>query len=219
MREIRDPTTRRSRGRKHFPFAMTVTMTVSFLFMLNLSKQNTHREGGGARGGGERETNELCHHWQTTWAISVEVAATVPVPLPSPSCSHYRSLRLLNCCHLSIAIHQFIKRLHSQFNDRPGLRTDAPQAAQTMLRARLEPSTRPTPSSRPNPCSIPGTESTETTLSSECSQRFLQIIIIILLYRHEVVCIYQKRRVQVESFGWGEYEEYGARLMPVKCIA
>lgn len=160
MREIRDPTTRRSRGRKHFPFAMTVTMTVSFLFMLNLSKQNTHRAGGGRRTRrGGRETNELCHHWQTTWAISVEVAATVPVPLPSPSCSHYRSLRLLNCCHLSIAIHQFIKRLHSQFNDRPGLRTDAPQAAQTMLRARSEPSPRPTPSSRPNPCSIPGTES------------------------------------------------------------
>lgn len=91
----------------------------------------------------------------------------------------------LNCCHLSIAIHQFIKRLHSQFNDRPPARTDPGLA----------------PKSNPNPTQSSPAQLglSQQTLSSECSQRFLQIIIIILLYRHEVVCIYQKRRVQVAT--------------------
>lgn len=136
-----------------------------------------------------------------------------PFPSPSPPWSHYRSLRLLNCCHLSIAIHQFIKRLHSQFNDRPDSgqtqaeRDTAPEAAQTTLRT--QPQTH-THNPALDPTHAPSqAQSQQTALSSECSQRFLQIIIIILLYRHEVVCIYQKRRVQVESFGRGSIGSTG----------
>lgn len=140
-------------------------------------------------------------------------AAPSPSPFPAPPWSHYRSLRLLNCCHLSIAIHQFIKRLHSQFNDRPDSgQTQAERETQPQRqhRPRSEPAQTHTHNPALDPTHAPSqAQSQQTALSSECSQRFLQIIIIILLYRHEVVCIYQKRRVQVESFGRGSMGRTG----------
>lgn len=173
-------------------------MTVSFLFMLNLSKQNTQRDGEGKKDWSDWWTNELCHHWQLleqslSWSRNHSWSSS-----SSPFLGHIIDLCFvcrccaLNCCHLSIAIHQFIKRLHSQFNDRPPGQTPNPSPAQ------------------PSPAQ-PNSGLSQQTLSSECSQRFLQIIIIILLYRHEVVCIYQKRRVQVASWMLGG--DYWVRLV------
>lgn len=66
----------------------------------------------------------------------VGVATTVGAPAPAPFLGHIIDLCFvcrccaLNCCHLSIAIHQFIKRLHSQFNDRPPGQTPSPTRTQ-----------------------------------------------------------------------------------------